>query len=108
MVFILSILEVEAWFLAEHSHFERIDSSITLPAIRYVLRFDPAVDDMQLRLAPAEDMKTCYGLGGKFYAKRDAKVTVDELDYAHIYAGLADKFPDLKQLCGIITHFLRS
>jgi hypothetical protein len=106
--FILSIMEVEAWFLAEHTHFERIDAAITVPIIIATLLFDPSTDDMQQRLAPAEDLNNCYAIGGKTYVKGNAPVTVGALDCAHMYAGLVDKFPYLKRLCEVIRAFLTS
>ncbi len=106
--FILSIMEVEAWFLAEHSHFERVHSAITVPAIIAALNFDPSTDDMQLRPTPADDMVACYAIGAQVYAKAQAQLTVDALDYAYVYAGLVEKFPYLKRLCDVITTFLQS
>lgn len=106
--FILSIMEVEAWFLAEHTHFQAIDPAITVPAIVAALHFDPSIDDMQLRPTPADDMVACYALGGQEYIKGHAQVTVDALDCAYVYAGLVEKFPQLQRLCDIITDFLRS
>ena len=106
--FILSIMEVEAWFLAEYTHFPNIDASITVPAIIGACGFDPVNDDMQLRPAPANDMNNCYAIGGKTYEKRNAPTTIGALDYAHIYAGLVGKFPYLKRLCVIIAEFLNS
>lgn len=106
--FILSIMEVEAWFLAEYSHFPRIDATITVPAIIAACGFDPVNDDMQLRPTPAKDMKDCYAIGGKTYDKGNAQATADALDYAHVYVGLVDKFPYLKRLCDIIVAFLKA
>ena len=106
--FILSIMEVEAWFLAEYFHFPKIDDKITVPAIIATCRFDPVNDDMQLRPAPANDMNDCYTIGGKTYEKWNAQATVDALDYAHVYIGLVDKFPYLKRLCDIIATFLNA
>jgi hypothetical protein len=106
--FILSIMEIEAWFLAEHGHFAKIDPGITLEAIAARLGFNPALDDMQQRPRPADDLSGCYALAGKTYEKKNAKDTVEALDYVHIYAGLVDKFPDLKRLCEIIEAFLKS
>jgi hypothetical protein len=34
VAFILGVMEVEAWFLAEHTHFERIDANLTRPSSR--------------------------------------------------------------------------
>lgn len=106
--FILSIMEVEAWFLAEYTHFPNIDAKITVPAIVAACGFDPINDDMQLRLTPADDMNHCYAIGGKTYEKRNAQATVAAIDYAHVYAGLVDKFPYLKRLCDIIATFLKA
>lgn len=104
--FILSIMEVEAWFLAEHSHFGKVDLAITVPAIVAALKFDPEHDDLQLRPTPANDLKACYGLAGKSYEKRNAQTTVDALDYAQIYAALGNRFPDLGKLCSVIEAFI--
>lgn len=106
--FILSIMEIEAWFLAEHGHYAKIDPALTALAVRERLGFDPVNDDMQLRPKPAEDLSNCYALAGKTYVKGNAKTTVEALDYVHIYAGLVDKFPYLKEFCGIIERFLKT
>ena len=106
--FILSIMEVEAWFLAEYTHFPNIDATITVPAIIAACGFDPVNDDMQSRPTPANDMNNCYAIGSKTYEKRNTLATVAALDFAHIYAGLVDKFPYLKRLCDIIAEFLNS
>jgi len=106
--FVLSIMELEAWFLAEHTHFAKIDPAITREAILSALKFDPEKDDLQTRPTPADDLQKCYALGGKTYEKKNAKDTVEALDYVHIYAGLVERFPDLKKLCDIIETFLHS
>jgi hypothetical protein len=105
--FILSIMEVEALFLAEHSHFPRIDPAIIVPAIIAQLGFDPSNDDMQLRLTPAADLNDCYAIGGKSYEK-GAAATCDVLDYAEVYLSLVSRFPELKRLCDILEDFVTS
>jgi hypothetical protein len=104
--FILAILEIEAWFLAEVSHFPRIHPAITVPAIIAALGFNPVTDNMELRLTPAEDLNNCYALGGKNYQKHLAKDTVEALDYAAIYMGLSQKFSYLERLIRSIEAFL--
>lgn len=104
--FVLTVMEIEAWFLAEFSHFTRIDPSITVDAIRVNLAFDPAKDDMALRATPTDDLDACYKIGGKEYAKANAAITVNALDFEHIYFGLQDKIPYLKKLVGHIEDFL--
>jgi hypothetical protein len=104
--FILAIMEIEAWFLAETTHYARIDPAITPAAIKATLGFDPVNDDMELRLAPADDLNNCYAIGGKAYAKHQAKDTVAALDYALIYMALTQKFRYLARLIGTIDSFL--
>ena len=47
-------MEIEAWFLAEHTHFAKISPTITRDAIFSALRFDPEKDDLQARPTPAD------------------------------------------------------
>lgn len=104
--FILSVMEIEAWFLAEHRHFEKIDPAITVGAIVAALNFDPSKDDMQLRPEPRSDLNDCYQISGKTYQKQNAKRTVSALDFASVYFELVEKFPHVKRLCDGITTFL--
>ena len=39
---VLGVMEVEAWFLAEHTHFPRLHSALTLPYIIANAGFDPS------------------------------------------------------------------
>jgi hypothetical protein len=106
VTFILAIMEIEAWFLSETTHFQRIDPSITVTAIKETLGFDPEHDDMEQRHNPAEDLNNCYRIGGKRYAKRQAQVTIEALDYAFIYLELQTKIRYLQQLIADIDAFL--
>jgi hypothetical protein len=101
-------MEVEAWFLAEHSHFARIDPAITLASIIANLNFDPSNDDLQLRPSPASDLHACYALAGKSYEKKTSQLTINALDCASIYLELSEKFPHLVRLCEEISSFLDS
>ncbi|MCB9098895.1 MAG: hypothetical protein H6632_05090 [Anaerolineales bacterium] len=106
VTFILAIMEIEAWFLAETTHFPRIEPSITVTAIRARLGFDPENDDMEQRPYPSDDLNSCYAIGGKTYAKHQVKVTVDALDYAFIYTELRSKISYLDRLISVIDDFL--
>ena len=106
VLFILAIMETEAWFLAETSHFSKIDPHITVDAIKAALGFDPENDDMEQRLTPSNDLNDCYGIGGKTYEKRHVQNTVGALDFARIYIELKAKFPYLSQLVTYIDEFL--
>ena len=106
VTFILAIMEIEAWFLAEATHYTRIDPSITVAAIRANLGFDPENDDMEQRLCPADDLNACYAIGGKTYVKHQAKITVDALDCALIYMDLRSRIQYLDRLISVIDAFL--
>jgi len=106
VTFVLSIMEVEAWFLAEHTHFSKIDPAITVDSIRNTLGFDPVADDLQRRPMPADDLNSCYSLGGKSYSKQASQQTIDVLDCASIYLEVVDRFPYLRVLCDVISRFL--
>jgi hypothetical protein len=106
VVFVLAIMEIEAWFLAEATHYQKIDAAITVAAIKATLGFDPESDDMEQRLAPADDLNKCYAIGGKNYVKHRAQDTVDALDYALIYVRLREKFRYVERLMGALETFL--
>lgn len=106
--FILSVMELEAWFLAEYTHFARVDDSITIERIKNELGFDPAIDDLQLRPSPAADLDACYQLGGKQYLKHQSEANVGHLDFAQIYLSVTTRFNYLASLVRVIEEFLRS
>lgn len=106
VTFILEIMEIEAWFLAEATHYPRIEPAITVAAIKTNLGFDPENDDLEQRPCPSDDLNACYAIGGKTYMKRHVKVTVDALDYALIYTDLRSKINYLDRLISVIDTFL--
>ncbi len=106
VTFILSIMEMEAWFLAETTHYQKIDPSITVAKIKTRLGFDPENDNMEKRLNPTDDLKACYAIGKKLYEKSKAKTTVDALDFALIYMALRSKINYLDELISAIDEFL--
>lgn len=104
--FVLSIMEIEAWFLAEHTHFPRVDPAVTVPAIQAALGFNPEHQDMSQRSTPTDDMQACYQLGGKHYEKGKADSTIAALDFPFVYLELTNKIPYLKKLTDSIDLFL--
>jgi hypothetical protein len=106
--FVLAVMEIEAWFLAEHTHFERIDTRLTVALIKSSLGFDPSCDDMELRDQPASDLDAVYRLVGRRYSKRRSVVqrTVDVLDFARLYLELPSRYAPLRQLATCLEGFL--
>ena len=103
--FILSVMEIEAWFLSEATHFSRIHPSLTVESIKHSLGFDPQLDDMSGRTAPAKDLNDCYQLAGFTYRKGSA-ATCDALDYAECYLTLPTRIPHLRRLVDSLDTFL--
>ncbi len=108
VVFVLSVMEIEAWFLAETEHFIKVDPRITLAEVIRILGLDPSVDSLETRPTPAEDLHDCYQVGGKAYRKRHAHAerTVNALDYTSIYLTMPNRIPYLRSLVAHIEGFL--
>jgi hypothetical protein len=104
--FILSIMEIEAWFMAEHTHFVAIDARLTPVFIQANMGFDPSIDDMELRDRPADDLNSIYGLVGQTYAKHRSVQTVNAMDFARVYLELPPRYPYLQLLVTNIDQFL--
>lgn len=107
VAFVLSIVEVEAWFLAEHTHLSHISHLITPEVIKSKLDFCPISDDMQMRDNPAEDIDKCYQIGNTRYSKKSNR-TINAIDYANIAVEVSNKFRHLEMLCYEIDDFLKS
>jgi hypothetical protein len=105
--FVLGVMEIEAWFLAEHTHFSRIHPNLSASRIAALHGFDPSADDMQLRPQPALDLHTAYSLEGLAYRKEASQIkrTINSLDYAAIYLEHRAKFPDFEVFMQVIDQF---
>lgn len=108
VVFILGVMEIESWFLAEHTHFPKIHANLTVARIRTAFSFDPSTDDMQLLSCPHGALHNIYALEGLAYhkSKRQIQRTVQVLDYGSIYLELVVKFQDLAMLAAALDAFL--
>jgi hypothetical protein len=104
---LLSIMEIEAWFLAEYTHFPKIDPALTSARIHASLGFDPVTQDMGLRANPSIDLDNSYQLVGRHYRKGDPNGTVSILDYGHMYFGLQGRIPYFERLCKLVDQFLQ-
>lgn len=106
--FVLGVMEIETWFIAEHTHLQKLHSSLTPGLIKSRLGFDPSTDDIQLRPHPAEDLNNIYQIAGLRYAKDKNTVqrTLSVLDFDRIYFELPSALPDLKTLVDTINNFL--
>jgi hypothetical protein len=108
-IYILSIMEIEAWFLSEYTHFDKIDVNLTTTLINTFLGFDPEKDNMELRNQPANDLNDCYKLVGKAYTKRGTNIqrTIGALDYALIYFDIKNRVPALNEIINEINYLFK-
>jgi len=106
-ILVLAIMEVEAWFLAEHSHFLQIHPSLTIDRIKQNFGFNPSIDDVQLRDRPSKDLEDIYILENIDYHKTREHIerTVNILDFIIIIKALALGISDLGNLVNTIRHF---
>lgn len=106
VVFILSTMEVEAWFLAEYNHFEKIHPELNPELIMDSLGFDPRSFVVSDRAHPARDLEQSYLLKGVVYDKYAVQNTVDKLDFAFIYEELVSSIAELATLSSVVDRFL--
>lgn len=103
----LSVMEIEAWFLAEHTHFQRLNPKLSVQLIRDTFSFDPAHDNLELRAHPSEDLDRIYKLGGFSYAKKlnSLQRTVELLDLKFFLASVVCRFEDLEGMTATLARF---
>lgn len=106
--FILGVMEIEAWFIGEHSHFTRLDARLDASVVESALGVDPASADLQQIPNPASVLHQVYRVAGLTYTKSmsDCLRTLNSLDYARIYCDLINRFPDLNNFIQSINRFL--
>ncbi len=94
----LSIMEIEAWFLEEITHFERIDEKITKSEL-ITNRFDPKNSYAFNLPHPSQTLNKIYQSVGKAYNKNKRQVqrTVDALSYEELYINVRQKAPSLNK-----------
>ena len=107
---VLAVMEIEAWFLSEWKHFEKISPILTPATIYEKLGFNPEIDDMEERPNPAEDLKRVYQLAGRSYQKRrkQTETIVSSLDYDFLYLELVEKVHRLGEFVSHINTFIES
>lgn len=105
---VLAVMEVESWFLAEVSHFKKIDPRLTLSLISSILMFDPSIEDVESRHHPSQDLDNIYSVAGLRYSKKKRSVqrTVNAIDYSVLYIELSKRIKSLEEFIGHIDAFL--
>lgn len=95
----LAIMEIEAWFLAEHTHFPRVSADLTSDRILEKMHFDPVRDDLEQRWHPAEDLDRIYQIAGLRYTKQRSNVerTLELMDFQFFVMHAARRFRDAER-----------
>jgi hypothetical protein len=107
---VLVIMEIEAWFLAEYTHFKRLHTGITLEKVNNAIGGDAQTLDVENIAHPSKTLNTVYQVVGRVYRKKKDQVsdTVDALDYVRLYVELPERVGALKCLCDHLDLFLSS
>lgn len=104
---LLAVMEIEAWFLAETSHFQKIHPLLTINLIKNKLRWNPLAVNLETRTHPSEDLNQIYKLVGHSYDKRKITVerTINNLNYSIIYLTLGNKVKRLQAFIDQLNSF---
>lgn len=106
--FVVSVEEIEAWFLAEISHFINIDNSLDETALTSVLGYNPGTINIEDVNNPASELHKVYASVGKQYQKKRDEVqeTVDALDYGEMYFSLPEDIDSLKEFIELVNKYI--
>lgn len=104
----LAVMEIEAWFMGEATHFEKIHPALTKELIFDTFGFDPFLENMEMRDHPANDLNKIYKLVGLAYTKKkkNTQRTVDSIDYERLYIDGKIKMESLGKFIEHIDSFL--
>lgn len=107
---IVAVREIETWFLAETSHFLKIDKRLTGRFIEKHLGFNPNHIDPLSREHPSEDLNQIYKLVGKSYTKKYWQIEklVKRLDFNKIRHDIRYKIVSLDKFIDQIEYFKKS
>lgn len=107
-VFLLCVMETEAWFIAEEHHYLKISNQLTKQFIKDNAGIDLTTIDVESIDLPAQTLNEIYLKAGETYVKSTPgaiKRTVESLDLFNFYCVLPDKIPSLKSFISEIDNF---
>jgi hypothetical protein len=106
---VIARMEIEAWFIAENQHFNKIDKSLTTELILSQVDVDISGDSEKIEF-PSSLLNNIYSIVGKQYAKseRDIKLTVDALNLAEYSGSAGDRAPTIKPLIECIQQIFEN
>jgi hypothetical protein len=104
---ILAALEIEAWFIADYSHFPRINRTLTPRNVKRALGIDIINQSVESIAEPATLLNDIYALRGLSYTKSaaDATRTVAALDLNFLLDELPTLAPNFAPLRAELVEF---
>jgi len=107
---VIAVMEVETWFLAETTHFNKIHSDLTEDSIKNILDFNTISNFEKDVSNPADTLNNIYKLIGFAYKKKEKQVqrTVDNLDYEELYINTRNNLSSLNEFLNYIDSFFET
>lgn len=107
---IIIVMEIETWFLAEITHFERVHSRLTVERIKNDLGIELPIKDVRDVLNPTKTLKEIYQLVHRPYSKRGTKVkkTIEALDLEIFTKKIRYEIEELNKLITYLENFMDS
>lgn len=104
---IVAVREIETWFLAEKTHFQKIDKRLTPDFIKKKLGINIVELNPIESVHPAADLDRIYKLVGLSYGKRYTQTAklIHTLDIKQIMGPLRDSLQSLDRLISVIENF---
>jgi len=102
----LAVMEIEAWFLAEEDHYQKVDQILTPSFIQSQTGID-VMGNMELIEHPSASLNQIYNLAGQSYRKRRNKVQniVNKLNIENFYFCVSERLPNLGQFIRELDNF---
>ena len=103
-VILLAVMETEAWFLGEFTHFSKYEPVLTPAFIKFRTNIDVENDDIEALPHPSADLDRIYALVGKSYTKELGTVqrVVDLLDFDVLKSGVRKRMLRLEMLYSLL------
>lgn len=99
-VFILCVMETEAWFIADYQHFLKISNLLTIEFIKSKTGLNLENIDFESIDCPSQKLNEIYGHAGESYQKElfgCIDRTLDTLDLFNLCCVLPEKIPNLRE-----------
>jgi hypothetical protein len=110
MRILLAVAEVEAWFVQDITHFERIDSALTEQAVFNITGLNLRTTTAESIARPADLLHSIYQTAGKAYRKKRKSVerTVSVLDCTYLYCTASALLPHFVELLQEFERFIEA